>query len=166
ILTASGGPFAARPEVDFDQVSVGAALCHPRWNMGRKVTIDSATMMNKGLEIMEAHWLFDMPLDDIEVMLHPESIVHSMVALRDGSLLAQMSVPDMRFAIQYALTFPERLDGGLPPLDLTALGVLRFARPDPERFPCLALTRAAAATGGTLPAVLNAANEVAVEAFL
>ncbi len=165
ILTASGGPFAGRP-VDWNTVTVDAALRHPRWNMGRKVTVDSATMMNKGLEIIEARWLFDVGLDRIEVMLHPESIVHSMVELTDGSLLAQLSVSDMRFAIQYALTWPHRVDGQLPPLDLARLGALHFSLPDAQRFPCLALARAAARAGGTLPAVLNAANEVAVEAFL
>ncbi len=166
ILTASGGPFAGRPDLDWNTVTVDAALRHPRWNMGRKVTVDSATMMNKGLEIMEARWLFDVDLDRIEVMLHPESIVHSMVELTDGSLLAQLSASDMRFAIQYALTWPQRLDGQLPPLDLARLGALHFSLPDAQRFPCLALTRAAARAGGTMPAVLNAANEVAVEAFL
>ena len=134
--------------------------------MGPKVSVDSATMMNKGLEIMEARWLFDIGLDCIEVMLHPESIVHSMVELTDGSLLAQLSASDMRFAIQYALTWPERLDGRLPPLDLAKLGALHFSLPDVQRFPCLTLARAAARADGTMPAVLNAANEVAVEAFL
>ncbi len=166
ILTASGGPFAAQPELDLNTVTVAAALRHPRWKMGRKVTVDSATMMNKGLEVIEARWLFDMDLERIEVMLHPESIVHSMVELTDGSLLAQLSVSDMRFAIQYALTWPQRLDGQLPPLDLARLGALHFSLPDMERFPCLALARAAAGAGGTMPAVLNAANEVAVEEFL
>lgn len=166
ILTASGGPFAAQPELDLNTVTVAAALRHPRWKMGRKVTVDSATMMNKGLEVIEARWLFDMDLERIEVMLHPESIVHSMVELTDGSLLAQLSVSDMRFAIQYALTWPQRLDGQLPPLDLARLGALHFSLPDMQRFPCLALARAAARAGGTMPAVLNAANEVAVEEFL
>ena len=166
LLTASGGPFGARPEVDFDNVTVREALAHPRWNMGRKVTVDSATLMNKGLEVMEAHWLFGVPVDRIEVILHPESLVHSMVEFHDGNMLAQLSEPDMRFAIQYALTWPDRLEGGLQGLDLARVGALHFSRPDEKRFPCLRLARRAAATGGTLPAVLNAANEVAVQEFL
>lgn len=166
LLTASGGPFAFRPEVDLGAVTPEIALNHPRWTMGRKVTIDSATLMNKGLEIMEAHWLFGVPVARIEVLLHPESIVHSLVEFCDGSLLAQLSEPDMRFAIQYALTWPEHVAGGLPTLDLAAAGSLRFARPDEQRFPCLGLARRAADGGGTLPAVLNAANEIAVQRFL
>lgn len=166
ILTASGGPFAARNEIDFEKVTVSEALAHPRWNMGKKVTVDSATLMNKGLEIMEAHWLFDIPLDRIDVLIHPESIVHSLVEFMDGSVLAQMSPPDMRYAIQYALTWPDRADGGLPPLDLVKAGPLHFRAPDPGRFPGLALARRAAAAGGSLPAVLNAANEEAVALFL
>jgi len=166
ILTASGGPFATRHDVDFDKVTAADALKHPRWNMGRKVTIDSATLMNKGLEIMEAHWLFNIPYDRIEVVIHPESIVHSMVEFVDGSVLAQLSPPDMRFAIQHALTYPDRVDGNLPTLDLAALGALHFKAPDLMRFPCLRLARHAAITGGSLPAVLNAANEIAVDRFL
>jgi 1-deoxy-D-xylulose-5-phosphate reductoisomerase len=166
ILTASGGPFATRSDVDFDRVTVADALRHPRWNMGRKVTVDSATLMNKGLEIMEAHWLFAIPYDRIDVVIHPESIVHSMVEFVDGSVLAQMSPPDMRFAIQHALTWPERVEGGLPPLDLAKLGALHFKSPDLVRFPGLGLARKAAVTGGTLPSVLNASNEVAVQNFL
>lgn len=166
LLTASGGPFAESPELDFETVTVEQALNHPRWDMGRKVTIDSATLMNKGLEIMEARWLFDIPVDRIGVLLHPESIVHSLVEFVDGAMIAQMSVPDMRFAIQYALTCPGRYDSGLPELDLAALNALHFRQPDPTRFPCLQLARQAAETGGTMPAVLNAVNEVAVEAFL
>jgi 1-deoxy-D-xylulose-5-phosphate reductoisomerase len=166
VLTASGGPFAARADIDFEKVTVAEALNHPRWNMGKKVTVDSATLMNKGLEIMEAHWLFDIPLDRIEVLIHPESIVHSLVEFIDGSMLAQMSPPDMRYAIQYALTWPDRFDGGLPTLDLAKVGPLHFSAPDPARFPGLILARSAAATGGTLPAVLNAANEEAVALFL
>jgi 1-deoxy-D-xylulose-5-phosphate reductoisomerase len=134
--------------------------------MGRKVTIDSATLMNKGLEVIEAHWLFSVPLERIDVVIHPESIVHSVVEWVDGGMLAQLSWPDMRFAIQYALTCPDRVDGGLPRLDLAAVGALHFSRPDTDRFPCLALARDAARTGGTMPAVLSAANEVAVERFL
>ncbi len=166
ILTASGGPFTSRHDLDFDTVTAAQALKHPRWNMGRKVTVDSATLMNKGLEIMEAHWLFGIPYDRIDVVIHPESIVHSLVEFVDGSVLAQLSPPDMRFAIQHALTWPERRDGGLPKLDLASLGTLHFSPPDPLRFPCLGLARRAAITGGTMPCVLNAANEIAVEEFL
>lgn len=166
MLTASGGPFAHKPHLDLEKVTVGEALKHPRWNMGRKVTVDSATMMNKGLEIIEAHWLFGMPLEHITVVMHPESIVHSMVEFKDGNILAQLSVSDMRFAIQSALTWPERLDGGLPALDLARLGMLHFSAPDEARFPCLRLARMAAGTGGTMPAILNAANEMAVQEFL
>ncbi|MDP2991358.1 MAG: 1-deoxy-D-xylulose-5-phosphate reductoisomerase [Kiritimatiellota bacterium] len=166
VLTASGGPFAHNPRLDLEKVTVAEALKHPRWNMGRKVTVDSATMMNKGLEIIEAHWLFGVPCDRIEVVIHPESIVHSMVEFQDGNVLAQLSVSDMRFAIQLALTWPERLDGGLPALDLAQLGTLHFSAPDNARFPCLSLARAAARVGGTMPVILNAANEVAVHEFL
>lgn len=166
ILTASGGPFATRHDVNFDKVTAEDALKHPRWNMGRKVTVDSATLMNKGLEIMEAHWLFGIPYDRIDVVIHPESIVHSMVEFVDGSVLAQLSPPDMRFAIQHALTYPDRVDGNLPSLDLANMGALHFKAPDPIRFPCLGLARHAAITGGTMPTVLNAANEVAVDRFL
>jgi 1-deoxy-D-xylulose-5-phosphate reductoisomerase len=165
-LTASGGPFADRPEVDFERVTPEQALDHPRWRMGRKVTVDSATMMNKGLEIMEARWLFDVPAERIGVLVHPESVVHSLVTFVDGSQLAQLSVPDMRFPIQYALTWPDRLAAPMPTLDLARQGRLTFAEPDEARFPCLRLAREAAAAGGTLPAALNAADEVAVEAFL
>ena len=166
ILTASGGPFANRHDLDFDRVTAAQALKHPRWNMGRKVTVDSATLMNKGLEIMEAHWLFGIPYDRIDVVIHPESIVHSMVEFVDGSVLAQLSPPDMRFAIQHALIWPDRADSDLPRLDLATLGALHFTAPDPVRFPCLGLARKAAITGGTMPCVLNAANEIAVEEFL
>jgi len=166
LLTASGGPFASHPEIDFDRVTIQQALAHPRWAMGRKVTIDSATMMNKGLEILEARWLFQVPLERIDVVVHPESVVHSLVAFVDGSWLAQLSPPDMRFAIQYALTWPDRAATDMPLLDLARLARLHFAAPDERRFPCLRLARQAAAAGGTCPAVLNAANEVAVEAFL
>jgi len=165
-LTASGGPFALRPETDFERVTPEQALAHPRWNMGRKVTIDSATMMNKGLEILEARWLFNLPVNKIGVVIHPESIVHSMVTFVDGSTLAQLSVPDMRFPIQYALTWPERRAVTMPQLDLARQGSLTFFEPDETRFPCLRLIREAAEVGGTLPAVVNAADEVAVEAFL
>lgn len=166
VLTASGGPFAARRGIDFERVTPEQALDHPRWTMGRKVTIDSATMMNKGLEIMEAQWLFNVPAERIGVAVHPESIVHSLVTFVDGTQLAQLSVPDMRFPIQYALTWPDRLAAALPSLDLVSQGRLTFEAPDESRFPCLRLAREAAAAGGTLPAVLNAADEVAVEAFL
>ena len=166
VLTASGGPFGSRPEVNLNTVSVREVLRHPRWSMGRKVTVDSATLMNKGLEIIEAHWLFGFPLDRIEVVVHPESVVHSLVEFADGALLAQLSVPDMRFAIQYALVYPERVDGGLPALRLARMGGLHFEEPDRKRFPCLGLAREAGRRGGTLPAVLNAANEVAVKKFL
>jgi len=166
LLTASGGPFAGRGDVDFDRITVQQALAHPRWAMGRKVTIDSATMMNKGLEIMEARWLFNVPLERIEVVVHPESVVHSLVSFVDGSWLAQLSPPDMRFAIQYALTWPDRAAAAMPPLELSKLARLHFTAPDESRFPCLRLARQAAAAGGLCPAVLNAANEVAVERFL
>lgn len=166
ILTASGGPFANKPGVDFDSVTVAEALKHPRWNMGNKVTIDSATMMNKGLELMEARWLFGLPMDRMEVLVHPESIVHSLVQFVDGSVFAQLSLSDMRYAIQYALTWPDRVEGNLPHLDLAAIGRLHFSRPDANRFPCLGLACAASAAGGTMPAVLSAANEIAVERFL
>jgi 1-deoxy-D-xylulose-5-phosphate reductoisomerase len=166
LLTASGGPFALRPEVDFERVSPREALAHPRWSMGPKVTVDSATMMNKGLEILEARWLFDVPVSQIGVVVHPESIVHSLVTFVDGASMAQLSPPDMRFAIQYALTWPERLAVRMPELDLAQLGQLTFRAPEESRFPCLRLVREAAAAGGTMPAVVNAADEVAVAAFL
>ena len=166
LLTASGGPFSSKPDLDLSAVTIDEVLDHPRWDMGRKVTVDSATLMNKGLEIMEARWLFDVPVDKIEVVVHPESIVHSMVEFVDGNIMAQLSIPDMRFAIQYALTYPERCDGGLPATDIVEVGPLHFGHPDTDRFPCLALARRAAGTGGTMPAVLNAANEVAVSRFL
>lgn len=166
VLTASGGPFALRPEVDFERVTAREALAHPCWRMGPKVTVDSATMMNKGLEILEARWLFDVPVGRIDVVVHPESVVHSVVTFTDGSSLAQLSPPDMRFAIQYALTWPGRLPAVMPALELAALGRLTFHAPSEGRFPCLRLVREAAAAGGTMPAVLNAADEVAVEAFL
>jgi 1-deoxy-D-xylulose-5-phosphate reductoisomerase len=166
LLTASGGPFANRPDINLEMVTIPQALNHPRWSMGRKVTIDSATMMNKGLEIMEARWLFNVPLTRIDVVVHPESIVHSLVAFVDGAWLAQLSPPDMRFAIQYALTWPDRAAVPMPPLELSRLACLHFAPPDEQRFRCLHLARQAAAAGGTCPAVLNAANEIAVDAFL
>ncbi len=165
ILTASGGPFLDAP-ADLSTVTVEAALNHPRWKMGPKVTVDSATMMNKGFEVLEARWLFDVPVADIEVVVHAESTVHSLVTFRDGSTLAQLSPPDMRVAIQYALSWPRRLPAARARLDLAALGALTFRRPDPARFPCLRLAQAAAEAGGSLPAVLAAADEHAVAAFL
>ncbi len=166
MLTASGGPFRMRPLATFGAITVEDALAHPTWRMGPKITVDSATMMNKGLEVIEARWLFDVPPERIEVVLHPQSIVHSMVEYVDGSLIAQMSPNDMRFPILYALTWPERIETPLPRLDLAALGKLEFFHPDPKRYPALALAGEALAAGRSAPAVLNAANEVAVEAFL
>ena len=166
ILTASGGPFRQSRAAELEKVSVAQALKHPTWSMGKKITIDSATMFNKGLEMIEAHWLFGLPMKQVEVVVHPQSIVHSMVEFIDGSVLAQLSVTDMCFPIQYAVTFPERMPSGLPPLDLAKLGSLTFEAPDEKRFPALRLAREAGEAGGTLPGVFNAANEVAVEAFL
>ena len=166
ILTASGGPFRTKTRDEMERATVAEAMCHPTWNMGAKVTIDSATLMNKGLEVMEARWLFNFDADRIDVLIHPESIVHSMIELVDGSVIAQLGVTDMRHAIQYALTFPERHPCQLPPLDLTRMSALHFDAPDTERFPCLALAYRALRAGGTTPAALNAANEEAVGAFL
>ncbi len=166
ILTASGGPFRQSRAAELVKVTVAQALKHPTWSMGKKITIDSATMFNKGLEMIEAHWLFGLPMKQVEVVVHPQSIVHSMVEFIDGSVLAQLSVTDMCFPIQYAVTFPERMPSGLPPLDLAKLGSLTFEAPDEKRFPALRLAREAGEAGGTLPGVFNAANEVAVEAFL
>src|SRR5256886_6418624 len=166
ILTASGGPFRTRSKLEMSSATVAEAMKHPTWNMGAKITIDSATLMNKGLEVIEAHWLFGFAADQIEVVVHPESIVHSMIELVDGSVIAQMGVTDMRHAIQYALTFPERCESQLPPLKLTELSSLHFEEPDLERFPCVSLAYRALRTGGTLPAAMNAANEEAVHAFI
>ena len=166
VLTASGGPFREWPAGRLAGVTPEMALRHPTWQMGRKITIDSATLMNKGLEVIEAHWLFDVPPDRIDVLVHPQSIVHSMVELTDGSTIAQLGVTDMRLPIQYAFSHPERWGAMLPPLDLTQCGALEFLAPDLDRFPCLGLAYHALRTGGTMPIVLNAANEVAVEAFL
>ena len=166
ILTASGGPFRQMPAKEMAEVTVAQALKHPTWSMGKKITIDSATMFNKGLEMIEAHWLFGLPMAQVDVVVHPQSIVHSMVEFVDGSVLAQLSVTDMCFPIQYAITYPERRPSGLPPLDLPKLGALTFEKPDEKRFPALRLAREAGEAGGTLPGVFNAANEVAVEAFL
>jgi 1-deoxy-D-xylulose-5-phosphate reductoisomerase len=168
ILTASGGPFLKTPRKHLDRITPEEALQHPIWKMGGRITIDSATLMNKGLEIIEAHWLFGFPSEKIDVLIHPESVVHSMIEFRDGSVMAQMSVPDMRLPIQYALNYPDRLamNGDSQGLDLIALSKLRFAAPDTRRFPCLGLAREALRKGGALPCALNAADEVAVEAFL
>lgn len=165
ILTASGGPFLDSP-ADLSTVTVAEALNHPRWKMGPKVTVDSSTMMNKGFEMIEARWLFDVPVDRIDVVVHPESIVHSLVTFIDGATLAQLSPPDMRVAIQYALTHPERVKADREVLDLAKLGSLTFRAPDPDRFPCLNLVREACSLGGCAPAVLAAADEWAVEHFL
>ena len=164
-LTASGGPFRATPKEEFKDITVARALKHPSWVMGRKITIDSATLFNKGLEMIEARWLFDIEMDRVSVVVHPQSIVHSMVELVDGSILAQLSTPDMCLPIQYALTYPERAASERVHTNLAKLGNLTFEEPDPDRFPAVTLARRAGEVGGTLPAVLNAANEVAVEAF-
>jgi 1-deoxy-D-xylulose-5-phosphate reductoisomerase len=166
VLTASGGPFRGLETSELARVTPDAALKHPTWQMGRKVTIDSATLMNKGLEVIEAHWLFDMPADAIDVVIHPQSVVHSMVELRDGSVIAQLGVTDMRLPIQYAFSYPERWDTPLAALDLARLGTLEFCPPDLHRFRCLALAYQALRAGGAAPIALNAANEIAVEAFL
>jgi 1-deoxy-D-xylulose-5-phosphate reductoisomerase len=165
-LTASGGPFRTTPKEQLWDVTPEEALKHPTWSMGGLVTINSATLMNKGLEIIEAHWLFNIPAENIEVVVHPQSIVHSLVRFRDGSLLAQLGLPDMRLPIQYALVYPERLDTGLPRLEPTVMGSLTFEPPEEEKFPALRLARWAIAAGGTMPAVMNAANETAVARFL
>src|SRR5215203_4120272 len=167
ILTASGGPFREKSLSAMHGATVEEAMRHPTWNMGAKITIDSATLMNKGLEVIEARWLFGFGAEQIDVVVHPESVVHSMIELVDGSVIAQLGVTDMRHAIQYALTYPERHESAaLPPLDLTKFGALRFEAPDVERFPCLRLAYRALRAGGTLPAAMNAANEEAVSAFL
>lgn len=166
ILTASGGPFRTASKTEIENATPAQALKHPTWRMGDKITIDSATMMNKGLEVIEARWLFNRTADEIDIIVHPQSVVHSMVEFVDGSVIAQLGVTDMRHAIQYALTYPARQAADLPPLNLAAGGSLEFYEPDTERFPCIALAYEALRTGGTMPAVLNAANEVAVAAFL
>lgn len=166
ILTASGGPFRTRAKAEMNSVTVAEAMNHPTWNMGAKITIDSATLMNKGLEVIEAHWLFGFSADQIGIVVHPESVVHSMIELVDGSVIGQMGVTDMRHAIQYALTYPKRCPSQLPPLNLAKLSSLNFEEPDSERFPCLELAYRALRTGGTLPAAMNAANEEAVHAFI
>ena len=166
ILTASGGPFRTKSKSEIEKATREEALNHPTWQMGDKITIDSATLMNKGLEVIEARWLFDFPADEISVVVHPQSVVHSMIEMVDGSIIAQLGVTDMRHAIQYALTFPERKSGELAPFDFAKISQLTFEEPDFERFPCLALAYRALKTGGTMPATLNAANEIAVQAFL
>ena len=166
VLTASGGPFRTKNKAEMKQATVAEAMRHPTWNMGAKITIDSATLMNKGLEVIEAHWLFGFGPEQIDIVVHPESVVHSMIEMVDGSVIAQMGVTDMRHAIQYALTYPERHECQLPPLDLTAMSGLHFEAPDLDRFPCIALAYRALREGGTLPAALNAANEEAVCAFI
>jgi 1-deoxy-D-xylulose-5-phosphate reductoisomerase len=166
ILTASGGPFRETLRADFDSITPERALKHPTWKMGRKITIDSATLFNKGLEMIEAHWLFGVEMKRVEVVIHPQSIIHSMVEFTDGSTLAQLSYSNMRFPIQYAVTWPDRVPNTLPPLDFSKLSKLEFLTPRYDDFPALNLARRAGDTGGTLPAVMNAANEVAVAAFL
>jgi 1-deoxy-D-xylulose-5-phosphate reductoisomerase len=166
ILTASGGPFRETPRKNFDSITPEQALKHPTWNMGPKITIDSATLFNKGLEMIEAHWLFDVEMERVEVVIHPQSIVHSMVEFVDGSALAQLSYSNMCFPIQYAVTWPDRVPNTLPPLDFSELSRLEFFTPRYDDFPALNLARRAGETGGTLPAVMNAANEVAVAGFL
>jgi 1-deoxy-D-xylulose-5-phosphate reductoisomerase len=166
ILTASGGPFRQTPREKLLSVTLEEALNHPTWRMGKKITIDAATLMNKGLEVIEASWFFDAAAEEIDVVVHPQSVIHSMVEFKDGSILAQLGVTDMRIPIQYALTYPDRCTSALPPLDLHTLAKLEFYRPDREKFACLELAFGALRAGGTAPAVLNAANEVAVDAFL
>ncbi len=166
ILTASGGPFLNRPRSEFDTIGVEDALKHPTWSMGPKISVDSATLMNKGLEVIEAKWLFDLSPEQIDVLIHPQSVIHSMVSFRDGSVLAQLGVPDMKGAIAYAMSHPDRLDLDQPPPDFAGIGALTFEPPDFKKFPCLGLAFNAIKAGGTMPAVLNAANEAAVTAFL
>ena len=166
LLSASGGPFRNTALQALSDVTPEQACAHPNWDMGRKISVDSATMMNKGLELIEACWLFDVSPEQVEVVIHPQSVVHSMVSYQDGSVLAQLGNPDMRTPIAHALAWPERMDSGVDPLDIVAIGQLAFEAPDLQRFPCLALAMQAAALGGVAPAVLNAANEIAVAAFL
>jgi 1-deoxy-D-xylulose-5-phosphate reductoisomerase len=166
LLTASGGPFLHRAVETLDRVTPAEAVAHPNWVMGRKISVDSATMMNKGLEVIEAHWLFALPAPQIEVVIHPQSVIHSMVSYVDGSMLAQLGNPDMRTPIAHALAYPERIQSGVKGLDLTSIGQLAFERPDLMRFPCLKLAYDALQAGGSAPAIMNAANEIAVQAFL
>ena len=166
LLTASGGPFLDRDLASFDSITPEQAIAHPNWSMGRKISVDSATMMNKGLEVIEAHWLFGASAAQIEVVIHPQSVIHSMVAYADGSVLAQLGNPDMRTPIAHALAYPERIDSGVDEIDLARIGQLDFRKPDFLRFPCLQLAFDVLQSGGCAPAVLNAANEIAVQAFL
>jgi 1-deoxy-D-xylulose-5-phosphate reductoisomerase len=166
ILTASGGPFLDRDPASLASVSPAEAVAHPNWDMGAKISVDSATMMNKGLEVIEAHYLFPVADDQIEILVHPQSVIHSMVAYNDGSVLAQLGVPDMRTPIAYALAWPQRQTAPCERLDLASVATLTFRAPEPERFPALKLAREALKTGGTAPTVLNAANEIAVQGFL
>ena len=166
ILTASGGPFRDTPVDELEAITPDEALKHPNWDMGKKISIDSATLMNKGLETIEAKWLFDLKIDQIDILIHPESIIHSMVEYKDGSVIAQLGIPHMITPISYALSYPRHVKTSLPPLKLEEVGKLTFKKPDMSRFKCLDLALRAAKTGGTMPAVLNGANEVAVEAFL
>ena len=166
ILTASGGPFRSLSLDEMRKMTAKQALNHPNWNMGPKITIDSATLMNKGLEVIEAKWLFDLPIEKIDILVHPQSIIHSMVEYNDGSMIAQLGVPDMTIPISYALSYPRHLPNNLSPLDLLTAGDLQFQRPDMSRFRCLALALKAVKVGGTMPTVLNGSNEIAVDAFL
>jgi 1-deoxy-D-xylulose-5-phosphate reductoisomerase len=166
ILTASGGPFRTLAREEFERITVKDALKHPTWQMGQKITIDSATLMNKGLEVIEAGWLFGFGPDEVDILIHPQSTIHSMVEMIDGSMIAQLGVTDMRHPIQYSLTYPDRQDSPLPPLDLSKLRTLEFFEPDRDRFPCLRLAYQAMRAGGMLPAVMSAANEIAVESFI
>ncbi|WP_157314684.1 1-deoxy-D-xylulose-5-phosphate reductoisomerase [Chitinibacter sp. GC72] len=166
LLTASGGPFRSHTLAQLEQITPAQAIKHPNWSMGKKISVDSASLMNKGLEVIEAHWLFNAPIDRIDVVVHPQSVIHSMVQYRDGSVMAQLGSPDMRTPIAYGLAYPERISAGVKPLDLFAIARLDFEAPDQQRFPCLGLAYAAIREGGAAPAILNAANEVAVAAFL
>jgi 1-deoxy-D-xylulose-5-phosphate reductoisomerase len=166
LLTASGGPFRSHTLSQLEQITPAQAIKHPNWSMGKKISVDSASLMNKGLEVIEAHWLFNAPIDRIDVVVHPQSVIHSMVQYRDGSVMAQLGSPDMRTPIAYGLAYPERISAGVKPLDLFAIARLDFEAPDHQRFPCLGLAYAAIREGGAAPAILNAANEVAVAAFL
>ena len=166
LLTASGGPFRSTPLATLEKVTPEQACAHPNWDMGQKISVDSATMMNKGLEVIEAHWLFDAPPDKIQVVIHPQSVIHSMVAYVDGSVIAQLGNPDMRTPIAHAMGYPERIESGVSDLDMFKVAHLDFEEPDFKRFPCLGLAYQALASGGNMPAVLNAANEIAVESFL
>ncbi|MCL4119402.1 UNVERIFIED_CONTAM: hypothetical protein GTU68_010978 [Idotea baltica] len=166
VLTASGGPFRLIPLEQLSQVTPEQACSHPNWSMGKKISVDSATMLNKGLELIEACWLFDVNPEQVDIVVHPQSVIHSMVSYKDGSTLAQMGYPDMRIPIAHALSWPERINSGVESLDLLTLDALTFEEPDEKKFPCLKLSRQAALTGGAAPVILNAANEVAVHGFL